>query len=156
MLNMTKNKLSLFKKVKFTFRIASKYSIRSMRQCLIVDSSSQYLSFTAADSSSYENLNNKQTKQGKFQRPSIFTLCFRLFSSNSCKQGARVAQRWVEFVVSFLICSGRFSPCIQVLASSQKPTVTNSNSTRNGRQRAAQQICYFKSLLLILLFAHAD
>lgn len=56
----------------------------------------------------------------------------------------------------FLFAPGGFSPGIQVLASSQKPTVTNSNSTRNGRQRAASQICYIKSLLLILLFAHAD
>ena len=43
----------------------------------------------------------------------------------------------LSLLLVFLFAPGGFSPGIEVLASSQKPTVTNSNSTRNGRQRAA-------------------
>ena len=43
----------------------------------------------------------------------------------------RRSHMWVEFVVGSLLCSERFSPGTPVFPSPQKPTLPNSNSTRN-------------------------
>ena len=64
----------------------------------------------------------------------------RAIASHQCSPNTGVdAICGLSLLLVFLFAPGGFSPGIQVLASSQKPTVTNSNSTRNGRQRAVSR-----------------
>ena len=64
---------------------------------------------------------------------------------------------WVEFVVGSLLCSERFFfPGAPVFPSLQKPTFSNSNSTRNQVDEEALCGCATsKSLLINYLFIHS-
>ena len=61
----------------------------------------------------------------------------RAIASHQCGPTTGVDAICGLSLLVFLFAPGGLSPGIQVLASSQRPTVTNSISTRNGRQRAA-------------------
>ena len=50
---------------------------------------------------------------------------------------------WVELVVGFFFALSGFSPGSSVFPSPQKPTFSNSNSTRNGtRKPFTVRMCY--------------
>ena len=60
---------------------------------------------------------------------------------------------WVEFVVSFLLCSERFISGYAAFSSPQKPTFPHSNSTRNhavGR-RTTKWMCYPLIVIYLLI-----
>ena len=69
----------------------------------------------------------------------------------------RQRHMWVEFVVGSLLCSERFFfPGAPVFPSLQKPTFSNSNSTRNQVDEEALCGCATsKSLLINYLFIHS-